>query len=69
MSFDPFTSASTLARDIAAGRLTSREVTDAYIDRIEQLDGAINAVVVRDFEGARRAADEPLDQFQVARHR
>jgi amidase len=50
-------SASELARRIRAKELSSRELTDYYIDRIERLDGALNAVVVRDFERARAAAD------------
>ena len=57
MSIDPFSSATSSARDIASGRVTARELTEFYIERIEQLDTAINAVVVRDFDGARAAAD------------
>src|SRR4029450_2488808 len=34
----------------------SLELTERYIERIERLDGEINAVVVRDFDGARAAA-------------
>ena len=41
---------------IAAGRLSARVACDAAIARIERLDGAINAVVVRDFERAREQA-------------
>ncbi len=41
---------------IAEGRLSAREACDAAIARIERLDGAINAVVVRDFERAREQA-------------
>ncbi|WP_300376061.1 amidase family protein [Henriciella sp.] len=36
--------------------VSALEVCDAAIDRIERLDNAINAVVVRDFERARKAA-------------
>lgn len=57
MSMDPYMSATAIARDIASGKVSAREVTDFYIDRIEQFDAKINAVVVRDFEGARIAAD------------
>ena len=32
------------------------ELTDHFIARIERMDGAVNAVVVRNFEGARAAA-------------
>lgn len=41
---------------VRSGRITALEATDAAIARIEALDGAINAVVVRDFERARAAA-------------
>lgn len=44
------------ARRIREGELTPLEAVDAAIGRIESMDGAINAVVVRDFERARDAA-------------
>ena len=37
-------------------KVSAVELTDAAIARIEKYDGAINAVVVRDFERAREAA-------------
>jgi len=52
-----FDSAIELARKIRDKEISSRELTDYYIDRIERYDGALNAVVVRDFERARQAAD------------
>lgn len=52
-----FSSASELARMLRNREISSRELTDLYIERIERLDGDINAVVVRDFERARQAAD------------
>ena len=52
-----FLSASELAERIRTKAISSRELTDLYIDRIERLDGELNAVVVRDFERARQAAD------------
>ena len=48
--------AATLAADLAAGKGTVREATEAAIARIESLDGPINAVVVRDFDRARERA-------------
>ena len=45
-----------LAAQIASGALTPTAATEAAIARIEALDGAINAVVVRDFDRARAAA-------------
>jgi Asp-tRNA(Asn)/Glu-tRNA(Gln) amidotransferase A subunit family amidase len=47
-----------LARSIAVGDLSSREVIDAHIARIEEVDSRINAVVMRRFDDARREADE-----------
>jgi len=46
------------AAAIARGETNARGECDAAIARIEALDGPINAVVVRDFERARAAADE-----------
>jgi Asp-tRNA(Asn)/Glu-tRNA(Gln) amidotransferase A subunit family amidase len=60
-----FESAIELARKIRARKISSRELTDLYIDRIERHDGALNAVVVRDFERARAAA-EAADQALAA---
>jgi len=41
---------------IRAGQMSAREAVDDAIARIEALDGPINAVVVRDFNRARKAA-------------
>jgi amidase len=49
-------SAHAVVAAIAAGHLSAREACDAAIARIERLDGAVNAVVVRDFERAREQA-------------
>ncbi len=46
-----------LVAALAARTVSSRELTEAAIARIEALDGRINAVVVRDFDRARIAAD------------
>lgn len=43
---------------LRAGEISSVELTNYYIDRIERYDGEINAVVVRDFERALLAAAE-----------
>ncbi|MDG2113796.1 MAG: amidase family protein, partial [Actinomycetota bacterium] len=53
---------------IAAGKLGSRELTAMAIDRIERLDGEINAVVTRDFDtalSAAEAADEAVARRTV----
>ena len=52
-----YKSAIDLVADIKAGAISSRELTEHYIDRIERYDAAVNAVVVRDFERALEAAD------------
>lgn len=44
------------AEAVRAGEISALEAADAAIARIEAIDGAINAVVVRDFERARDAA-------------
>ena len=46
-----------LVKAIAGRRVSSRELVDSAISRIEALDPKINAVVVRDFERALTAAD------------
>ncbi len=51
-----FASATELVAAIKGKEISSLELTDLYIDRIEKYDGDINAVVVRDFERAREAA-------------
>jgi amidase len=48
--------AADLVRALAAKQISSLELTDAVIARIEALDQPINAVVVRDFDRARQAA-------------
>jgi amidase len=51
-----FETASALARAIRNGKLTSREATEAHLERIALLNAPINALVVVDREGAMRAA-------------
>lgn len=51
-------SATELAGMIRARCLGSRELLDHMIARVERYDNQVNAVVVRDFERARAAADE-----------
>jgi amidase len=63
-----FQSATELASRILTGEISSRELTQVFIDRIERLDESLNAVVVRDFEraiDAARSADNQLAQGQV----
>ncbi|NKC00619.1 MAG: amidase [Pseudomonadales bacterium] len=60
---DAYSSATELAAAIKAKDVSSLELTDLYISRIEEYDDQINAVVVHDFERGRasaKAADEAL---------
>src|SRR5262249_59754043 len=60
-TIDPFASATELLDALRSRKVTSSELTDLYIRRIERHDGRLNVVVVRDFDRARqraRAADE-----------
>ena len=53
-----FTSdASTLAAAVRNREVSSRELLEGYVDRIERLNPAVNAVVTLDVERARDAAD------------
>jgi amidase len=52
-----YRTADDLVKAIAGRQVSSRELVDNAISRIEALDPKINAVVVRDFERARAAAD------------
>ena len=53
-----FAAAVDIAAAISAGTVSSREITQHYIDRIESLDTSVNAVCVRLFEHALQAAEE-----------
>jgi amidase len=55
---EEYRSAEELGKALADREASSRELVDAAIARIEALDPRINAVVVRDFERARAAADQ-----------
>ena len=64
-----YQSAAQLAEALRAKRLSSLELTDRLIARIEQLDTRLNAVVVRDFDRARdaaKAADAALARGDTA---
>src|SRR5258707_1149188 len=52
-----YRTAGDLATALADRKISARELLDAVISRIEALDPKINAVVVRDFDRARAAAD------------
>src|SRR5437667_8848706 len=64
----PFRSARQLAADIKKRKVGCLELLDLYLARFEKYDGALNAVVVRDFDRARtraRAADRALARRQI----
>ena len=64
----PFRSAKQLAADIKRKKIGCLELLDLYLARVEKYDGALNAVVVRDFDRARtraRAADRALARRQL----
>ncbi len=52
-----YRTASDLIRALAARQVSSRELVDAAIARIEAVNPRINAVVVKDYERARASAD------------
>ncbi len=54
---NPFATATELLADLRAGRVTSNELTEMYIGRIEKHDKHLNAVVERDFARAREQAE------------
>ena len=51
-------SATDLAKKIKSKEVSSKELTQMYIDRIEKLDGDINSVVIRMFERAIQDAEK-----------
>ena len=67
---DPaYRTAGDLLNGLANRQLSSRELVDAAIARIEVLDGKINAVVVRDFDRARTAAADADAALARREHR
>ena len=63
-----FSSAAALAARLRSGKISALELLEHYIARIERHDPALNAVVVRDFERARkraRAADRALKNGEM----
>ncbi|MEM7016689.1 MAG: amidase [Pseudomonadota bacterium] len=55
---DHYSSATELCRAIIDKEVSSVELTDMYINRIEKYDDKVNAVVVKDFERGREAAKD-----------
>lgn len=67
MSEAIYWSAKRIASEIRAGQLSSRKIVDACIDRIEQVNPEINAVVQLVAERARSEAEE-LDRLAARGH-
>jgi amidase len=65
----PYRTATDLLQALAARQVSARELLDAAIARIEALDPKINAVVVRDFDRARTAADAADAALARGEHR
>jgi amidase len=62
----PFRSAKQLAGDIKRKKIGCVELLELYLARVQKYDGALNAVVVRDFDRARTRA-RALDRTRGAR--
>lgn len=58
MTIDAFSTATEMLEALRSRAVSSVELTELHIDRIERLDAKINAVVVRDFAAARERARE-----------
>src|SRR5213083_1467794 len=68
-SLDRFATATQMLAALREGRVTSTELTELLIRRIEHHDARLNAVPVRDFERARhqaRAADQAAARGELA---
>ena len=60
---DPFATASELAAAVARKEVSSVELLDAYLARVEKHNPAINAVVALDVERARSSAQQADDEL------
>ena len=68
MSISPFLPAHRLAALVRAGKIGCLELLDLYLERVEQHNAKLNAIVVLDTERARkraRAADRALAKGEV----
>jgi amidase len=52
---------------VRAGTVTPRQLVDAAIERIERLNGRLNAVILPAFDRARRLADEQTERLSKRR--
>ncbi|MBW3644260.1 MAG: amidase, partial [Actinobacteria bacterium] len=58
MAIDPFSSTTQMAEVVRTGEVSSRDLVDLHLERIERFDPQLNAVVTLDANGARWRADE-----------
>ena len=63
---DPFRTCESLAKALAMGETSSRELVDLYLRRIRKLDGKLHAFVEL-FPGAARMAAEARDKARAGR--
>lgn len=64
-----FSTATGIAEQIRDRKISSSELVDLFVDRIERADADLNAVVVRDFDRAREAARACDDDLAAGRVR
>jgi fatty acid amide hydrolase len=60
-------SATQLLKSIDSGEITSRQATQYFIDEIERVNPAINAVVIKLYEAALKQADHADELFRLGR--
>ena len=60
--FNPFSGAAQIAEDIRTRKTSACDVLDAYLERVERFNPALNAIIYSNVEDARRRADE-LDKL------
>ena len=64
MTFEPFRSASDMARAIRRGETTSTDLLEAHLERFQTINPDLNAIVRTDVERARRRARQ-LDEMSA----
>jgi len=55
---NPFSTATEMMHALRERKISAVELLDLHIKRIEEFDGKLNAVVIRDFDRARQGAEE-----------
>ena len=65
----PFLTAADLGRRIRAGEISPVEATEAYLERIERIDGRINSYITVSADEARQAAAEAEREIAAGHYR